>query len=774
MNREVPVLLFIAALVASGYETRAQQETGAQRSRQRPDGTKPQPSQELGTLTGRFLYDGEPPKPKKISISTERRTLDNSWVGTSPELVHYSLLGLTDQSLIVGKDRGIKNIAVWIRSKDVAVPPRTEPGEKPVLRAAGGQFEPRLLVFHAPHTLVLKNDESSVLNFDWSSFMSVPFNRLVLAQRSVEVAVERADLLPGPVRCSYFYWMKSWLFPCKHPYFAATADDGTFRIENLPLGEWEFQVWHERTGHLKTDRWPRGRFTLKIEAGTNDLGIVKLRPDSFEEKNEDEKAAKQDVREFPKLEKNERHDAVHGTNGLPNEQKLSGKWYGEKDVDDVVLTPLLSEDGQPDKKSVDAENDKPNALRVNLSDATWIELAGVTVHPQRYGWWRADGTPLDGRLISRFNPVEPLRVPAGEICREIQFHGRVEPSTTVDIKPSVGAGHSGTRHRRIDDPKLTGVFVDSVHNNVVFLPDSTRHIDLSLRVADGAWRTFASSTGEGGANNRVRFEPASAVGDRVRTKARFRLPGVRDGEVRFVGEDSSGKQYPGASRLSTGKEIKSSTLLPLPMEKIRTVHFQWRPIRRFEFRNVSLFAGEPTAAVVDSVTPTNEAGPIGTLVVQTDDGEPDAKSGRRAANEANELVGEAADPPHVNDDRRTVVVPTDEEKLQGEWRVTSMRVRGKDVDIAARGEIGYLFTKNRLKITALLVVVSEFTLRPDTTPKELDLKVVAPAGVAKPGFGIYRFDGKKLVLCIGEVRPSKFSGDDDAALVVLERRKTDK
>jgi len=249
---------------------------------------------------------------------------------------------------------------------------------------------------------------------------------------------------------------------------------------------------------------------------------------------------------------------------------------------------------------------------------------------------------------------------------------------------------------------------------------------------------------------------------------------VRDGEVRFVVEDSSGKQYPGASRLSTGKEIKSSTLLPLPMEKIRTVHFQWRPIRRFEFRNVSLFAGEPTAAVVDSVTPTNEAGPIGTLVVQTDDGEPDAKSGRRAANEANELVGEAADPPHVNDDRRTVVVPTDEEKLQGEWRVTSMRVRGKDVDIAARGEIGYLFTKNRLKITALLVVVSEFTLRPDTTPKELDLKVVAPAGVAKPGFGIYRFDGKKLVLCIGEVRPSKFSGDDDAALVVLERRKTDK
>jgi len=176
------------------------------------------------------------------------------------------------------------------------------------------------------------------------------------------------------------------------------------------------------------------------------------------------------------------------------------------------------------------------------------------------------------------------------------------------------------------------------------------------------------------------------VGDQARTKARFRLPGVRDGEVRFVVEDSSGKQHPGASRLSTGREIKSSILLPLPMDKIRTVHFQWRPIRRFEFRNVSLFAGERTAAVVDSVPPANEAGPIRDRVVRRaadenlpvgrasslpspadsqagssrhgtkpDDGEPDAKSGRQAANEANELSGDPADPPPVSEDPRTVV-----------------------------------------------------------------------------------------------------------------------
>jgi len=164
-----------------------------------------------------------------------------------------------------------------------------------VLRATGGQFEPRLPVFQAPHTLVLKNEEPDSLNFHWQSYMSIAFNRLVPAQQRVEAAIERPDVLPGSVRCSIFPWMKSCLFPCKHRYFAVSADDGTFRIENLPLGEWEFQVWHERTGRLQTDHWPRGRFTLKIEAGTNDLGLVKLHPDLFEEKDEGEKAEKQEA-----------------------------------------------------------------------------------------------------------------------------------------------------------------------------------------------------------------------------------------------------------------------------------------------------------------------------------------------------------------------------------------------------------------------------------------------------------------------------------------------
>lgn len=113
----------------------------------------------------------------------------------------------------------------------------------------------------------------------------------------------------------------------------------------------------------------------------------------------------------------------------------------------------------------------------------------------------------------------------------------------------------------------------------------------------------------------------------------------------------------------------------------------------------------------------------------------------------------------------------DLEKLQGEWRVTSMRVKGQDIDVDKLGEGAYIFEKDRLKITGSEKSVAEMTLRPEAKPKELDLKGIEGVGAGRKVFGLYRFDDDKLVLCIGDVRPKDFSGDGDAGLLVLKRRK---
>ena len=72
------------------------------------------------------------------------------------------------------------------------------------------------------------------------------------------------------------------------PYFAVTDENGRLEIENLPTGQWTFQVWHEKgtisrvTRDGETDVWKRGRFTITIEPGENDLGEIKVSPKLFE------------------------------------------------------------------------------------------------------------------------------------------------------------------------------------------------------------------------------------------------------------------------------------------------------------------------------------------------------------------------------------------------------------------------------------------------------------------------------------------------------------
>jgi hypothetical protein len=116
-------------------------------------------------------------------------------------------------------------------------------------------------------------------------------NIVVPSGGQVKMKFPVEERFPMHLACNIHPWMHGKVVVKEHPYVAVTDKDGKLTIKNIPVGTWTFQFWHERPGYVvdvtiggKKTNWKRGRPELTIKAGKNDLGVIKLAPSVFEEK----------------------------------------------------------------------------------------------------------------------------------------------------------------------------------------------------------------------------------------------------------------------------------------------------------------------------------------------------------------------------------------------------------------------------------------------------------------------------------------------------------
>lgn len=238
---------------------------------------------EWGTLKGRFIYDGDAPKQEKLNVTKDVEACTK---------VHP-----LDESLVVSSDGGLANVIVYIRpprGESIEVHPdyKKDADQKVVLNNLHCRFAGHITLLETDQTLVIKNDDPVGHNTkaDFFKASSYSFNQQIPAGGSHEVQISRAEGRPVPVQCNIHPWMIGYLLVRDDPYMAVSAEDGTFAIENIPVGEHEFQFWQETSGYLKNVSFTggqtgsRGRADLNISAGVNDLGDINVSPELFEGK----------------------------------------------------------------------------------------------------------------------------------------------------------------------------------------------------------------------------------------------------------------------------------------------------------------------------------------------------------------------------------------------------------------------------------------------------------------------------------------------------------
>lgn len=183
-----------------------------------------------GAISGTVKLQGTAPAPKELEA-----TKDKEVCGTHK---------LVDESLVVGGGGGIKNAVVSITNITKG---KAASADKPEVDQHGCVYVPHVVLSPAGAELQIKNSDGILHNIHTYSTKNAPINR---AQPKFKKVMGETFKEPETVKmtCDAHGWMTGWLIVTDHPYYAVTDDSGAFKLTDVPAGDYELKVWHERLG----------------------------------------------------------------------------------------------------------------------------------------------------------------------------------------------------------------------------------------------------------------------------------------------------------------------------------------------------------------------------------------------------------------------------------------------------------------------------------------------------------------------------------------------
>ncbi len=200
-----------------------------------------------GTLKGRVVVSGDLPLPTVEPIDGHP---DQSICVVNGEIPN-------DDNIVIGDNGGLRDVYVmmYVKGKGAKAPihPSYAGGvavQQVSIDNVNCRFVPHAVFVKTGRSILLKNSDSVGHNCHITTFNN-EHNVNLPSGAEVKVTLDKADKVPGQVKCDIHKWMDGVVLVRDNPYVAITDGLGNFEIKNIPAGHWEFQFWHKSAGYMK-------------------------------------------------------------------------------------------------------------------------------------------------------------------------------------------------------------------------------------------------------------------------------------------------------------------------------------------------------------------------------------------------------------------------------------------------------------------------------------------------------------------------------------------
>lgn len=230
--KRIAATLFIALAITGCKKTQSTADTSAATKPAEPTYYKVDTGT-AGTITGTVRYQGPAARPKLIDMSSDPACAKTHKGGK-----------MLDESLVVDKQGRVANSFVYI-SKGLEGKTFETPSAAVTIDQSGCWFKPRVLGLQTGQTLDITNSDPVTHNIHTMPRDSREWNH---SQGPGDPVMHhkftKAEVMI-PVKCNIHDWMHAYVGVVDHPYFAVTGDDGSFKLPNVPPGNYTVSVWHE-------------------------------------------------------------------------------------------------------------------------------------------------------------------------------------------------------------------------------------------------------------------------------------------------------------------------------------------------------------------------------------------------------------------------------------------------------------------------------------------------------------------------------------------------